>query len=53
MSKVLRMPLSFSMKPMNVSELAYGLGIALSITTLPGDLIIALEERYLMLFILG
>jgi len=46
MNKVLRMHLSFFMKPMNVSELAYGLGIVLYITTPPGGLIIVLEARY-------
>lgn len=50
MSKVLRMPLSFSMKPVNVSGLVSGLGIVSSTTTLPGDLIIVLVVRYGVLF---
>jgi len=47
MNKVLRMHLSFSMKPMSVSELAYGLGIVLYTITPPGGSITVLEARYL------
>jgi len=47
MNKVLRMHLSFSMKPMNVSELAYGLGIVSYTITPPGGSITVLEARYL------
>jgi hypothetical protein len=45
MRKALRTHLSFSMKPMNVFGLAYGLGIVLSIPTLLGGLITVLVVR--------